>query len=149
MDLFLEFRGLFAVQVLSKFLWMLPGFRRHPAQIFQHDLIEDALSDVMCGAGFAILFVSTAGEVVVVGGHCMRPVEGHRLATVGTNNKPGILVLLIHLRPAALAFPYPLHNIPNFFRNNGRMGIFKHQTFLTGMFNFAFILLGSGAEPVV
>ena len=71
------------------------------------------------------------------------------LATVGTNNKPGILVLLIHLRPAALVLPHPLHNIPDLFGNDGRMRIFKHEAFLTRMFNFALVLVGFGAEPVV
>lgn len=75
--------------------------------------------------------------------------EHHCFATIGTNYQSGILVLLIHLRPAALVLPYPLHNIPNFFRNNGRMGIFKHQTFLTRMFNFALVLIGFGAKAVV
>ena len=128
---------------------MLSGFCRHPTQIFQHDLIEDAFSDIMGCAGFTILFVSTAGEVVVVGGHCMRPVEHHCFATIGTNYQSGILVLLIHLRSAALVFPHPLHNIPDLFGNDGRMRIFKHKAFLTRMFNFALVLIGSGAEPVV
>ena len=100
-------------------------------------------------AGFPILFVGTAGEVVVVGGHCMRPVEHHCFATIGTNYQSGILVLLIHLRSAALVFPHLLHNIPNLFGNDGRMRIFKHETFLTRMFNFALVLIGPGAEPVV
>ena len=67
---------------------MLSGFRRYPAQILQHDLIENALSDVMCGAGFAVLFVGTAGEVIVICGHRMRPVEHHCFATIGTDHKP-------------------------------------------------------------
>ena len=100
-------------------------------------------------AGFTILFVSTAGEVVVVGGHCMRPVEGHRLATVGTNNKPGILVLLIHLCGSAFVLSYPLHDIPNLLGNDGRMRIFKHEAFFPWVLNFTFVLIGSGAEPVV
>ena len=61
-DLFLEFRGLFAVQVFGKFLRMFSGFCRHPAQILQHDLIENALSDVVRSAGFAILFVWTGAH---------------------------------------------------------------------------------------
>ena len=148
-DLFLELCGLFAVQIFGKFLRMLSGFRRHPAQIFQHDLIEDALSDVMCGAGFAILFVSTAGEVVVVGGHCMRPVEHHCFPAVRTDHESGILVLFIHLRSAAFVLSHSLHNIPNLFGNDGRMRIFKHEAFFPWVFNFAFVLIGSGAEPVV
>ena len=148
-DLFLELCGLFAVQIFGKFLRMLSGFRRHPAQILQHDLIENALSDVMCGAGFTILFVSTAGEVVVVGGHCMRPVEHHCFATIGTNYQSGILVLLIHLRSAALILPYPLHNIPNLFGNDGRMRIFKHETFFSWVLHLALVLIGPSAEPVV
>ena len=87
--------------------------------------------------------------MVVVGGHRMCPVEHHRFPTVRADHKSGILVLLIHLRPAALVLPHPLHNIPDLFANDGRMGIFKHQTFLTGMFNFALVLIGPGAEPVV
>ena len=79
----------------------------------------------------------------------MRPVEHHCFATIGTNYQSGILVLLIHLRPAALVLPHPLHNIPDLFANDGRMGIFEHQTFLTRMFNFALVLIGPGAEPVV
>ena len=62
----MELCGLFAVQVLGKFLRMFSGFRRYPAQILQYDLIENALSNVVRGAGFAVLFVGTAGEVVVV-----------------------------------------------------------------------------------
>ena len=68
---------------------------------------------------------------------------------VRADHKPGILVLLIHLCSAALVFPYPLYNIPDLFANDGRMGIFEHQTFLTRMFNFALVLIGPGAEPVV
>ena len=79
----------------------------------------------------------------------MRPVEDHRLATISTNYQSGIFVLLIHLRSAALVFSHPLHNIPDLFANDGRMGIFEHQTFLTRMFNFALVLIGPGAEPVV
>ena len=128
---------------------MLSGFRRHPAQILQHNLIENALSDVMGLAGFAVLFVSTAGEVVVVGGHRMCPVEYHCFPAVSANHKSGIFVLLIHLRSAALVLPYPPHNIPDLFANDGRMRIFKHKAFLTRMFNFALVLVGFGAEPVV
>ena len=148
-DLLLELCGLFAVQIFGKFLWMRSGFRRHPAQILQHDLIEDTLPDVMGCAGFAILFVSTAGEVVVVGGHCMRPVEHHCFATIGTNYQSGILVLLIHLCGAAFVFPYPLYNIPDLFANDGRMRIFKYETFLARMLYFALVLIGFGAETVV
>ena len=57
--------------------------------------------------------------------------------------------MLIHLRSAAFVLSYPLHNIPDLFANDGRMGIFEHQTFLTRMFNFALVLVGFGAEPVV
>ena len=128
---------------------MLSGFRRHPTQIFQHNLIENALSDIMGCAGFTILFVGTTGEVVVVGGHRMRPVEYHCFATIGTNYQSGILVLLIHLRPAALVLPHPLHNIPDLFGNDGRMRIFKHEAFFPWVFNFALVLIGPGAEPVV
>ena len=70
----MELCGLFAVQIFGKFLRMLSGFCRYPAQILLHDLIEDAFSDIMGCAGFTILFVGTAGEVVVVGRHCMCPV---------------------------------------------------------------------------
>ena len=148
-DLFLKLRGLFAIQIFGKFLWLLSGFRRHPAQILQHDLIEDTLPDVMGCAGFAILFVSTAGEVVVVGGHCMRPVEHHRFPTVRADHKSGILVLLIHLRSAALVFPHPLHNIPNLFGNDGRMRIFKYETFFSWVLHLALVLIGFGAKAVV
>ena len=103
----------------------------------------------MCGAGFAILFVSTAGEVVVVGGHCMRPVEHHRFPAVRADHKSGILVLLIHLRSAALVLPYPLYNIPDLFANDGRMRIFKHEAFFPWVFNFALVLIGFGAKAVV
>lgn len=145
----MELCGLFAVQIFGKFLWLLSGFRCYPAQIFQHDLIENALSNVMGCAGFPILFVSTAGEVVVVCRHRMRPVEDHRLAAVGTNNKPGIFVLLIRLRSAALVLPHPLHNIPDLFANDGRMRIFKHEAFFPWVFNFALVLIGFGAKAVV
>ena len=79
----------------------------------------------------------------------MRPVEHHRFPAVRADHKSGILVLLIHLRSAALVLPYPLYNIPDLFGNDGRMRIFKHEAFLTGMFNFAFILIGPSAESVV
>ena len=79
----------------------------------------------------------------------MCPVEHHCFATIGTDHKPGILVLLIHFCPAALVLPHPLYNIPNLFGNDGRMRIFKHEAFLTRMFNFALVLVGFGAEPVV
>ena len=79
----------------------------------------------------------------------MRSVKGHCLAAVRADHKSGILVLLIHFRSAALVLPHPLHNIPDLFANDGRMRIFKHQTFLTGMFNFALVLIGFGAETVV
>ena len=128
---------------------MLSGFRRHPAQILQHDLIKNALSNVMGCACFAILFVGTAGEVIVICGHRMRPVEHHRFPAVRADHKSGILVLLIHLRSAALVFPHPLHNIPDLFGNDGRMRIFKHEAFLTRMLDFALVLIGFGAEPVV
>ena len=120
---------------------MFSGFRCYPAQILQHDLIENAFPDVMGCAGFAILFVSTADEVVVVGGHCMRPLEHHCFATIGTNYQSGILVLLIHLCGAAFVFPYPLYNIPNLFCDDGRMRIFKHEAFFPWVFNFAFVLI--------
>ena len=100
-------------------------------------------------AGFAVLFVGTTGKVVVVCRHRMCPVEHHCFATVGTNNKPGILVLLIHLCRSAFVLSYPLHDIPNLLGNDGRMRIFKHKAFLTRMFNFALVLVGFGAEPVV
>ena len=79
----------------------------------------------------------------------MCPVEYHYFPAVRADHKPGILVLLIHLRSAALVLPYPLYNIPDLFGNDGRMGIFKHQTFLTRMFNFALVLIGFGAKAVV
>ena len=79
----------------------------------------------------------------------MCPVEGHRLATVGTNNKPGILVLLIHLCGAAFVLPCPPHNIPNLFGNDGRMRIFKHEAFFPWVFNLALVFIGFGAETVV
>ena len=79
----------------------------------------------------------------------MCPVEGHRLAAVGTNNKPGILVLLIHLCRSAFVLSYPLHDIPNLFGNDGRMRIFKHEAFFPWVFNFALVLIGFGAKAVV
>ena len=79
----------------------------------------------------------------------MCPVEHHCFATIGTNYQSGILVLLIHLCGAAFVLPHPLHNIPDLFANDGRMRIFKHKAFLTRMFNFALVLIGPGAEPVV
>ncbi len=121
----------------------------HPAQVLQHDLTENALSNVVRGAVFAILLVGTAGEVVVVGGHCMCPVEYHCFATIGTNHQPGILVLLIHFRSAAFVLSRSLHNIPNLFGNNRRMRIFKHKAFLTRMLDFALVLIGFGAKTVV
>ena len=145
----MEFRGLFAVQIFGKFLWMLSGFHRHPAQILQHNLIENALSDVMGRAGFAVLFVGTTGKVVVVCRHRMRPVEDHRLAAVRADHKPGIFVLLIHFRSAAFVLPHPLHNIPDLFANDGRMRIFKHEAFFPWVFHLALVFIGSGAEPVV
>ena len=87
--------------------------------------------------------------MVVVGGHRMCPVEHHCFAAIGTNYQPGILVLLIHLCGAAFVLPYPPHNIPNLFGNDGRMRIFKHKAFLTRMFNFALVLIDSGAEAVI
>ena len=72
----------------------------------------------------------------------MCPVEGHRLATVGTNNKPGILVLLIHLCGSAFVLSYPLHDIPNLLGNDGRMRIFKHEAFFPWVFHFALVLIG-------
>ena len=128
---------------------MLSGFRRHPAQILQHDLIKNALSNVMGCACFAILFVGTTGEVVVVGGHRMRPVEYHCFATISTNYQSGILVLLIHLCGAAFVFTHPLYNIPDLFANDGRMRIFKHEAFFPWVFHFALVLIGFGAETVV
>lgn len=77
--------------------------------------------------GFAILFVSTAGEVIVICGHRMCPVEGHRLAAVGTNNKPGILVLLIHLCRSAFVLSYPLHDMVN------KMGYDEYSSQISGV----------------
>ena len=103
----------------------------------------------MCGAGFTILFVGTAGEVIVICGHRMRPVEHHRFPAVRADHKSGILVLLIHLRSAAFVFPYLLYDIPDLFGNDGRMRIFKHETFFSWVLHLALVLIGPGAEPVV
>ena len=66
-----------------------------------------------------------------------------------TDHESGILVLLIHLCGAAFVFPYLLYDIPDLFANDGRMRIFKHETFFSWVFHLALVLIGPSAESVV
>lgn len=59
-----------AADVHRKLLGVLPGLGGHPAQSLQHHLVQNTLPDVMGSADLrTLLFVGTAGEVVVGGAH--------------------------------------------------------------------------------
>lgn len=88
------------------------------------------------------LFIGAAGEVAVAGRYGMRPAHYHVGTAVGTEHKPGIFVLLFHLRRAASVLLYPLHDVPDLLGNESGMGGLKHQAFFSGMLHPPFFLVG-------
>ncbi len=128
---------------------MFSGFRRHPAQILQHDLIEDTLPDVMGCAGFTILFVSTAGEVVVVADIVCARWRAIVLPQSAQTTSPEYLFCSSIFVGRRLFFLTRCTISQISFGNDGRMRIFKHEAFFPWVLNFTFVLIGSGAEPVV
>ena len=141
----LKFGGLLAANVGGELFRMFPRRARHPAQVLQYDLVQNALPDVVVRTGFPILLVGAAGKVIVAGGHGMRPVQHHVGAAVGTEHKAGILVLFFHLCQTALVLPHSLYHVPDLPRNEGGMGVLKDHAFLSGMFHPPLVFVGSAA----
>ncbi len=126
---------------------MLPRHRRHPADVLQHNLVEDTLPNVVGRADLRPCFlIGSAGEIVLRWFHGARPMQDHCGTAVGADDEAGILVQFLHLCGALPVLPDPLDDIPNLPRDQRRMGPLKHQTLLPGMLHIPLVLVGFGGE---
>ena len=126
---------------------MIPRHRRHPADVLQHNLVEDTLPDVVgCTDLGALLFVGATGEISLRWFHGMRPMKNHCGTAIGADDKAGILVEFLHLCGAFSVLPYPLDDVPNLLRDQRRMGPLKHQALLPEMLHIPLVLIGIRGE---
>ena len=63
-------------------------------------------------------------EVVVGGGHSVRPVQHHNGAAVGAHHQAGILVEFLHLSRTSPVLLHPLNDVPGLPVDDGPVAAF-------------------------
>ena len=139
----LGFLALLYTDVLGEAKLVLPCEVGDPANIVQQHRRQFHLADIVSRANlFALFLIGGAHEIVFDRIHCVRPVEHHRPAAVGTVHQTGEHILLRKVGSAPFVLTDVLHDFPGLLVHQRLVGVLKAKLLRQRPFDSSLVFVG-------